>query len=323
MDLRENELAAIIEKERFTDPEKSLAAAKELIKKLEDSDDSFMKGYAYYSAGEASFQLDDSEKGIAYMNVAEEELRDNLSGDFGVSHLLDIWGISDMLGSPNEKAGSIMDRVLNIMLHIAETANTDALTGLPNVREMYDIMGRYFERAMRTGTDIAFEMLDIDHFKTFNDTYGHDVGDFYLKALSKALSDMVERKSGRSKTANRPVMLEDGRKITKGVRAARRGGDEFAVFYYGFSEKEIIECSKMISENYKKNVKHGGNEAPEESTVSQGICLTKAADFEKPNDILRVADNALYYVKQNGNDGTALVKSQKEMDEGKDIRIYR
>lgn len=303
-------LEKMIEKERFEDPAKELEIARMLIDELEGTDETFHQGYAYLSAGEACFMLGDTERGIGYMNVAEEKLRDNLSNNYGIDHLLDVWGVTDMLTGPNEKAGSILNRSMNILLQIAEIADTDALTGLPNVREMNDIMDRYFHNSERHNTQIAFEMLDIDHFKKFNDTYGHDVGDLYLKALANSLIEMTEQFNA-DRPDIYPISIAE-HTPKKEVRAARRGGDEFAVFYYGLTDKELHACGERIAKNYQKFVKSAN--VPEISTVSQGIISCHASDFERPSDILRVADNALYYVKEHGNDGVLLVHGQTELD---------
>ncbi|MGD5678168.1 GGDEF domain-containing protein, partial [Xanthomonas citri pv. citri] len=91
---------------------------------------------------------------------------------------------------------------------LEEMATTDALTGLKNRRKFDQVIDSEWRRAIRQKTPVALLMIDADHFKTYNDTFGHQAGDQVLVGIAICISDSVSR---------------------AGDCAARYGGEEFAV----------------------------------------------------------------------------------------------
>ena len=106
-------------------------------------------------------------------------------------------------------------------------ANTDSLTGLSNRRWYYTISNMEYKRLMRYDRDFSTIMIDIDEFKTINDTYGHHVGDLILKSVSHSIEDLIREYD----------------------TAFRMGGDEFLIFLPETNEKQAYALAERIRIN--------------------------------------------------------------------------
>ena len=168
-----------------------------------------------------------------------------------------------------------------------QLAFRDGLTGLPGRRALE-------ERLRSLGGHYAIAMVDVDHFKKFNDTHGHDIGDQVLKLVGGRLSQAA-----------------------KGGVAYRYGGEEFSVLFPGASIAEAeqeLETIRNAIETYKMAVrspdrprkadvgaKHRGEGAPDKRlsvTVSIGVAGSK--NGATPHQVIKAADEALYRAKQGG-----------------------
>ncbi len=157
---------------------------------------------------------------------------------------------------------------------LEELATTDALTGLKNRRKFDATIETEWRRAMRYGTPISLLMIDADHFKTFNDTYGHQAGDQVLIGIAICISDSVQR---------------------AGDCAARYGGEEFAVLLPGQSATGAL----AIAETIRLKVQGWSND-PAVVTVSIGVAsVTPVAPMDWPG-LVSSADKALYAAKSGG-----------------------
>ncbi|MBN2627908.1 MAG: diguanylate cyclase [Spirochaetales bacterium] len=169
----------------------------------------------------------------------------------------------------------------NALLHekAFKLAMEDALTGLGN-RHRMSMEGRFlFESAIRNGQEISFAMLDIDHFKKVNDSYGHDVGDIILKKIARIL-----RKSIRASSL-----------------LARFGGEEFVVIMPKTGRTEALNAMERIRKEIARNPfdEIGGN-----LTISIGIYTGIPRAGENMNSFIIKSDKALYRAKQNGRNRT-------------------
>jgi len=157
---------------------------------------------------------------------------------------------------------------------LEELATTDALTGLRNRRKFDAAIDSEWRRALRHKTPLSLLMIDADHFKAYNDTYGHQAGDQVLVGIAICISDSVERAADC---------------------AARYGGEEFAVLLPGLAAAEAF----MIAETVRRKVEGWSDDATP-STVSIGIAsTTPTAEVDWPQ-FVHAADKALYAAKASG-----------------------
>jgi diguanylate cyclase (GGDEF)-like protein len=168
---------------------------------------------------------------------------------------------------------------------LEELATTDALTGLKNRRKFDAVIDAEWRRATRQKVPLALLMIDADHFKSYNDTFGHQAGDEVLGGVAICISDSVRR---------------------AGDCAARYGGEEFAVLLPGVSSAEALG----VAETIRLKVQHWCDE-PMVTTVSIGIAsLTPVAPMEW-SELVRAADKALYAAKANGRNRSVLATIPK------------
>jgi diguanylate cyclase (GGDEF)-like protein len=167
-------------------------------------------------------------------------------------------------------------RNAQLLGEIERLATRDSLTGLANRRLFDESLHREMARSQRLATPLSLLVLDVDHFKQVNDTYGHQTGDAVLRAVASALV---------ANTKNFDV-------------AARYGGDEFVVLLPGCSRDDSMGVAQRVRSGIAAYV----GEAP--VTVSAGIATTpdNAADAER---LMAAADAALYEAKRTGRDRVA------------------
>jgi diguanylate cyclase (GGDEF)-like protein len=165
---------------------------------------------------------------------------------------------------------------------LEELATTDALTGLKNRRKFDTTIDAEWRRATRQKTPLALLMIDADHFKSYNDTFGHQAGDEVLVGIAICISDSVRR---------------------AGDCAARYGGEEFAVLLPGLSPEEAVR----VAETIRQKVRNWS----EVTTVSIGIAsLTPSASMDC-SELVKAADKALYAAKANGRNQSVLASFPK------------
>lgn len=156
-------------------------------------------------------------------------------------------------------------------------ANTDMLTGLANRRHFYELASIEISRAKRLGHGLAVLMLDIDHFKSVNDTYGHDVGDQVIAYLGETCRNVL-----------RDIDI-----------SGRLGGEEFAVLLPATSLNDAQE----VAERLRRRIAEHQMALPENTilqfTVSIG-CAHSADATLNIDQLLKVADQHLYQAKKSG-----------------------
>ncbi len=177
-------------------------------------------------------------------------------------------------------------------LHLSmRLATTDAVTGLYNRHYMASHLDTLFEAAVKNDKVMSLAMLDIDHFKKVNDSYGHAAGD--------------------------EVLGEFARRIARNVRgvdlAARYGGEEFVVIMPDTS----IEAALQIAERLRVAVEEEKFELPGEDppipvTVSVGLACMGAENIKSGNDLLELADSALYEAKDVGRNRVVVAEQSRE-----------
>jgi len=155
-------------------------------------------------------------------------------------------------------------------------ATTDGLTGLNNHRFFQETLTTELERSKRYGRPFGLLLMDIDHFKKFNDTYGHPVGDLVLKEMSGCIR----------------------RSIRQTDFPARYGGEEFIVVLPEIDEKGAIVTAERIRQTVEAHVVQSGDKALK-VTMSVGVATFPGSAQEKPA-LINCADKALYQSKEAG-----------------------
>ncbi len=236
-------------------------------------------------------KLEESTKGIpVIMLTIKKELSDKISG----LHI----GADDYLPKPyNElelnariyaslRTKALQDELrmknkqMEDLLHkVNYMAITDALTGLYNRRRFHDVLTSEFERSKRYATPFSVVMLDIDHFKKVNDTFGHSIGDGVLREVSSILKGSI-------------------REIDT---AARFGGEEFMVILPSTDKSNAM----IVAERMRVAIERHRFEGLDWSvTVSIGIAGMPDAKADTEDMLIRCADFALYRAKQGGRNRT-------------------
>jgi diguanylate cyclase (GGDEF)-like protein len=175
------------------------------------------------------------------------------------------------------KERSVELQAANQQLLILST--TDALTGLANRRQFDSILDKEWRRAQRQGIPIALVLTDVDHFKLFNDTYGHQGGDECLRRIASVLADHAQR---------------------AGDLAARYGGEEFAIIMPGADPDDALAWAEAVRQAVMElgiPHKHSQNGIV---TLSAGISSMQPAEGLSPADLIAQADKALYHAKEMG-----------------------
>jgi diguanylate cyclase (GGDEF)-like protein len=176
----------------------------------------------------------------------------------------------------------------NARLHrvVERQAVTDALTGLANRRQFYEVLGREYERAQRFGTPLSLILLDIDDFKQINDTRGHLAGDAVLHGVATTLAELI-------------------REIDM---AARYGGEEFAILLpQTGQEGAALLAERLRREIASRPIRFGPDEI-EGITASFGVAAGPE-DSMTQIDLIASADAALYQAKRDGKNHVTVAEA--------------
>jgi diguanylate cyclase (GGDEF)-like protein len=168
---------------------------------------------------------------------------------------------------------------------LGRLALTDELTGLANRRGLNACLDREWRRSGREGTALAAIMIDIDHFKQYNDTSGHAAGDACLRLVAATLSGCLRR---------------------AGDMVGRYGGEEFVVLLPGVDMAgagTLAETIRLAVQ--ERNQPHPGSPFSR-VTVSLGVAVRLAGAFDTPQALLARADAAMYAAKAAGRNRTCL-----------------
>jgi diguanylate cyclase (GGDEF)-like protein len=172
----------------------------------------------------------------------------------------------------------------NSQLEILST--TDSLTGLANRRRFERYWIEEWQRALRQATPLAVIMLDVDHFKAYNDHYGHHQGDECLRRIGAVLQTTVRR---------------------AGELAARYGGEEFVVVLPGVTRQRAQETAQgILSDIREAHMPHASSPVANVVTVSLGVSVGIPAATDEREFMLKKADSALYAAKNSGRNRMVL-----------------
>jgi diguanylate cyclase (GGDEF)-like protein len=190
---------------------------------------------------------------------------------FGVGSL----ALSSML-SRELRARSRAERELR------ELATTDALTGVLNRRALTQALNQAWPRAQRAGTDLSLLFVDIDYFKRYNDTFGHQAGDAVLSTVARAIRQSIHRPDDQ---------------------VARYGGEEFLVLLPDTSPDGALRVAESLRDAvHALDIPHSGS-PHRQITVSVGVATHRSSAsrrFADADALIQAADAALYHAKGAG-----------------------
>jgi diguanylate cyclase (GGDEF)-like protein len=175
----------------------------------------------------------------------------------------------------------------HLEFQLKEAAQTDPLTGLFNRRYLTTAIHKEFANFKRYQTSISCILLDVDHFKSINDNYGHDIGDIVLKRLADTISSLLR----------------------EGDVFARYGGEEFMVLLPNTELHSAFHIAQRLRETVSKE-KVTVEQMNISFTISLGVANAQAFDSHA-EDVIKRADQALYQSKAEGRNRVSLARADE------------
>jgi diguanylate cyclase (GGDEF)-like protein len=184
-------------------------------------------------------------------------------------------------------------QAITMQQEIVRHASTDGLTGLHNYRIFRKRLDEEMERAKRYSRDLSLLMINIDHFKSFNDIYGHQAGDSVLQTVSRQLLKFIRNTDF----------------------AARYGGEEFIVILPETTSDQAYVVAERLRSSINSYEFTLNKKEIAYITVSIGY-ETFPDDADEPEVLIRKADQGLYMAKENGRNRVSKYYDEKEKTEG-------
>ena len=196
-----------------------------------------------------------------------------------LSHKIKISG-EDSFAALGMAINEMINNLRQMHKKLIALAETDALTNIANRRKLFDMLSLDIERTKRYSSPLSIAMIDLDHFKKVNDTYGHIAGDNVLKETVSILHD----------------------NIRKADVLGRYGGEEFIIIMSGLDVKKAkIVCEKI--RNIIEKHKH-----PKIGQVTISIGLAEFCNKDSAEKLIARADKSLYIAKENGRNRVEVSK---------------
>ncbi|WP_306600907.1 diguanylate cyclase domain-containing protein [Geothrix sp. 21YS21S-2] len=260
-------------------------------------------------AGERFRRVDEEVMRGGKLVEAEESLATGNGQRYFLSTKFPLWtagkAVRGLCGMSTDITGSKLDamRIQELATQLGlerdyaqASARTDALTRLANRGQFDEVLHAEFQRLKRSGSPLSLILLDVDHFKLYNDRYGHPAGDECLRRLARALKAAVGRPSDLP---------------------ARYGGEEFAVVLPDTGPKGTQALAERIRRAVEDlAIPHEGNSASAHVTVSLGTATRAGSALHSPDKLLMLADEALYRAKQGGRNRIETALGDSGPDEG-------
>jgi diguanylate cyclase (GGDEF)-like protein len=180
-------------------------------------------------------------------------------------------------------------RIINQLRAIEQLCLIDTLTEIPNRRSFDSRMGIEWYRAIREKTPISLLMIDVDKFKDYNDTYGHQQGDVVLKTIAKVFTSTLQRAVDFT---------------------CRWGGEEFVVLLPNTDASGAMVVAERVRENTEKTMIPCADGSFTKVTISIGINTENPIKGSPVDQFLSRADEALYIAKRTGRNKSCLYEKQ-------------
>jgi diguanylate cyclase (GGDEF)-like protein len=163
---------------------------------------------------------------------------------------------------------------------VAELAQHDVLTWTKNRRVFDEYLPRLWRQGAEDGRALAILLIDVDHFKLYNDRYGHQAGDVALRQVAQAIQSCVRR----------PLDL-----------VARYGGEEFTAILYDTDGSRASSTAERMRKSVEQlAIEHRGSRSSPVLTISVGVAVIEPSARRSPSGALQLADEALYRAKSRG-----------------------
>jgi diguanylate cyclase (GGDEF)-like protein len=176
---------------------------------------------------------------------------------------------------------------------MGELVARDGLTGLKNRGAFDDYFPRMWQQALRDRRSLALLLIDVDHFKPYNDRYGHQAGDQTLRRVAQVVQAF----------ARRPLDI-----------AARYGGEEFVLGLFDLSAENIREMADQLRKAiHDLNIAHEDSATAAYVTASIGVAIVAPRMGRSPDGAVQVADEALYSAKRSGRNCISVVDCDQLM----------
>lgn len=163
---------------------------------------------------------------------------------------------------------------------IEEISITDGLTNIYNRRHFNELLPKIINSAKRENHLVSFVIMDIDHFKQYNDTYGHQMGDEVLIQVAASLKNSLHRADDY---------------------CFRLGGEEFGVLFKTDSKEQALQFAQKLRQNIEElHIEHKHNSASPYVTASMGLICKNAQEIQNEEELYKQGDDLLYKAKENG-----------------------
>ncbi len=177
-------------------------------------------------------------------------------------------------------------QLMETNLELQRLTNVDGLTGLSNRRYFNEYLEAEWKRAVRTQRPLSILMIDVDHFKLYNDTYGHLAGDEVLKKVAQTMKNSCKRSTDL---------------------AARFGGEEFVIILPETSPAEMRELGEKLCRAVEAlSLPHSASSVGNCVTISVGCAAAVPKTAESFSSLVDTADKALYDAKKTGRNRAAM-----------------
>jgi diguanylate cyclase (GGDEF)-like protein len=176
---------------------------------------------------------------------------------------------------------------------LAKMSLLDSLTAIPNRRCFDESLEQEWKRAFRNGGNLALILCDIDYFKQYNDTYGHQRGDHCLQKVAQAVKSALKR---------------------PGDLVARYGGEEFAIILPHTTALQAANiCNNIRTTIRELGIEHSASQVSPFVTLSMGVASTEPSVTKMSTEmLLSLSDAALYVAKQQGRDQFQIARDQQQ-----------
>jgi len=175
---------------------------------------------------------------------------------------------------------------------VGEMASRDGLTGLKNRRAFDEHLRLVWHLALRDKRALGVLLIDVDFFKSFNDSLGHQAGDAALQRIATVVAD----------TARRPLDL-----------AARYGGEELAIILFDVTREYVAETAERVQTMVEElGIKHPGSSVSPVVTVSTGVAYVRPTPDRSPQGAIMLADRGLYAAKRAGRNRSTFMDRDAE-----------